>query len=209
MKYCQQRHAECVFTGIWRQSSSKWHHLFKPATAGQIVQVLGRIDSDAELEITSYRVWISVTMDLESTHRTAWNWGAYPLRDSLWSRSGWDCRACLFAFILTYSSSNTFIDVIAVDSLKLLCLATICRRRNRWYLRMLTKINSPNSFSIMVCLWCFELAKSVGGTSFGDHDVTAGDYNGDGVDEIAGANTWGNVTAYSAQYKTTLQLYSQ
>lgn len=42
------------------------------------------------------------------------------------------------------------------------------------------------------------------GTAFGDRFVTAGDYNGDGIDEIAGASSWGEVTIYSAVDKSQI-----
>jgi hypothetical protein len=41
-------------------------------------------------------------------------------------------------------------------------------------------------------------------TPFGDRAVTAGDYNDDGVNEIAGANNWGAITVYSAVNKSQL-----
>jgi len=44
------------------------------------------------------------------------------------------------------------------------------------------------------------------GTSFGNRSVTSGDYDGDGIAEIAGADTWGNVYVYDAVDKS--QLYS-
>jgi hypothetical protein len=45
------------------------------------------------------------------------------------------------------------------------------------------------------------------GTSFGDTNVTAGDYNGDGIDEIAGANNWGSLAVYSAVNKSQLDSF--
>lgn len=45
------------------------------------------------------------------------------------------------------------------------------------------------------------------GTDFGSSFVTAGDFNGDGVDEIAGADSWDNITLFSAVTKE--QLYTQ
>ncbi|MDP5130303.1 MAG: VCBS repeat-containing protein [Paraglaciecola sp.] len=45
------------------------------------------------------------------------------------------------------------------------------------------------------------------GTQFGDNNVTSGDYNGDGIDEIAGANTWGSLAVYSAVNKAQLDSF--
>ncbi len=45
------------------------------------------------------------------------------------------------------------------------------------------------------------------GTDFGDAGVTAGDYNGDGIDEIAGADVWGNVTVFSMLTKSQLDSF--
>ena len=41
-------------------------------------------------------------------------------------------------------------------------------------------------------------------TQFGDRTITVGDYNGDGVNEIAGANHWGAIAVYSAVNKAQL-----
>ena len=45
------------------------------------------------------------------------------------------------------------------------------------------------------------------GTTFGNRSVTIGDYNGDGIDEIAGANTWGNLAVYNAISKSQLDSF--
>ncbi|GAB5381337.1 MAG: hypothetical protein Alis3KO_32080 [Aliiglaciecola sp.] len=42
------------------------------------------------------------------------------------------------------------------------------------------------------------------GTAFGSSLVTAGDYNGDGIAEIIGADIWGNIAAYSAVNRSQL-----
>ncbi|GGI71618.1 FG-GAP repeat domain-containing protein [Shewanella gelidii] len=42
------------------------------------------------------------------------------------------------------------------------------------------------------------------GTEFGRRFVTTGDYNGDGISEIAGAGSWGDISIFSAQSKSTL-----
>lgn len=46
------------------------------------------------------------------------------------------------------------------------------------------------------------------GTQFGDGNVTTGDYNGDGIDEIAGADVWGNLAVYSAVNKSQLDSFA-
>lgn len=45
------------------------------------------------------------------------------------------------------------------------------------------------------------------GTSFGGAMVTLGDYDGDGIDEIAGADTWGDIVILSADDKTQLDSF--
>ena len=46
----------------------------------------------------------------------------------------------------------------------------------------------------------------ISGTKFGSSYVTAGDFNGDGIDEIAGADSWDHITLFSAVTKE--QLYT-
>lgn len=193
------------------QYRQKWHYPFKPATAGQIVQVLGaNLDSDAELEIiTVTEHGISVTMDLESVATVL-----LETEEHILSATHYDLDQDGIAELAylhsssTYSSSNTFIDVIAVDSPDTPLFSDNVSSAKQAIFANVDQDQQPelilnNGLVYDALSWQNQW---MSGTSFGDHDVTAGDYNGDGVDEIAGANTWGNVTVYSAQSKT--QLYT-
>jgi hypothetical protein len=44
----------------------------------------------------------------------------------------------------------------------------------------------------------------ISSNQFGDTSITSGDYNGDGINEIAGANGWGTIAIYSAVNKSQL-----
>ncbi|WJG08690.1 hypothetical protein [Aliiglaciecola sp. LCG003] len=46
------------------------------------------------------------------------------------------------------------------------------------------------------------------GTEFGDANIALGDFNGDGIAEIAGADRWGDVSIYSAVDKSQLSSFS-
>jgi hypothetical protein len=45
------------------------------------------------------------------------------------------------------------------------------------------------------------------GSDFGDRDVTAGDYNNDGINEIAGIDEWNKISVFSAVEKTEIDSF--
>lgn len=193
-------------SGTYQQ---KWVYPFKVPSKGQIKQVLAiNIDNDAELEI------IVVT-----EHGISLINGLNSLATLLFSSDNVLTFATVkdidndgtpeLAYLSSsnsYSSSDISLNVISmgtpeqslfstnVSEAKQIEFANVDADSN---LELITNNGLVYDTSTWQNQW-------FSGTEFGNASVTTGDYNGDGIAEIAGSNRWGNIAVYSATNKAQL-----
>lgn len=191
--------------------SQKWVYPFKLPTQGSISQVLAyNLDDDISKEIlviTQHGVSVIDGLDSPATILfTTDDFIANAAIDDI-NNDGKPVLAYLHANN-TYSENNT-VSVIEMKTPENVLFSTAVTNA-----RKVIFANVDNDLALELILnnglvydgvsW---LNEWISGTEFGDSSVTAGDYNDDGIAEIAGADTWGNVTVYSVLTKSQIDSF--
>lgn len=188
--------------GIYTQ---KWAYPFKLPSDGIIRQVLPiNVDEDSSLEmlvITQYGVSIINGLDsLASLLLTS--------EDEIQSAAVKDINNDgIFELAYIYSSNNgTFVNVVSVNTPQesLFNIDVFDAQRVEF-----ANVDNDEPFELILnnglvydtATW---LNEWFSGNTFGGFSLVTGDFNGDGVDEIAGADRWGDVAVYSAIDKSQL-----
>ena len=191
--------------GIYTQ---KWVYPFKLPTKGNITQVLAyNLDDDVSKEIIVITEHgISVIDGLANAATVLLTTDDY-ISTAAIDDVNHDGKHVLAYLHASDSNSNknklSVIDINApentlfttgIDDAKQVIFANVDNDTN---LELITN----NGLIYDGVTWFNEWAS---GTDFGDLSITAGDYNGDGIAEIAGANARGNLSVYSALTKSQL-----
>ena len=193
-------------SGTYQQ---KWVYPFKVPSEGQIKQVLAiNIDNDSELEI------IVVTENGISLIN-----GLNSLATLLFSSDNYLTFATVkdidndgtpeLAYLSSskrYSSSDISLNVISMVAPEQSLFSTNVSEAKQIEF---ANVDADSNFELITnnglvydtSTWQNQWFS---GTEFGNASVTTGDYNGDGIAEIAGANRWGNIAVYSATDKSQL-----
>jgi hypothetical protein len=190
------------------QYQQKWVYPFKLPTKGAISQVLAfNIDDDASEEIlviTEYGVSIINDIAKEATV-------LFDSSESISFAAVADVNndgTAEFAYLHTdeSNSSNKLLSAIKVSNPENILFSTSINDAKQLIFANVDNDNqleliSNNGLIYDAVTWENEWAS---GTSFGDRSITAGDYDGDGIAEIAGADRWGDITIYSLLTKSQL-----
>jgi hypothetical protein len=191
----------------------KWVYPFKIPTDGNIIQVLAvNIDDDASQEILVVTErGVSVINGIDSIATVLFSTTDYmkfmAVEDI--NNDGVLELAYLHSADDYFYNDNVLLNVVSFDNPETSLFST-----NLSSARQIEFANVDNDENL-------ELVSNNGlvydavtwenqwfsGTQFGNSNVTTGDYNGDGVAEIVGADNWGNITVYSAIDKSQLDSF--
>jgi len=188
----------------------KWTYPYKVAGHGRIIQVLSaNLDDDDELEIIIVtQHGISVLNNLNSLAKpvmtTENNLKLAAIEDI--NQDG--VMELAYLYSTSEHSGDTLVDIFSMNNVEQslfntnvssavqLIFANVDEDEN-------IELVLNNGLVYDTATWQNEWFS---GTSFGNRSVTAGDYDGDGIMELVGADTWGAISVYSADDKS--QLYS-
>jgi hypothetical protein len=192
--------------------NQKWLYPFKLPTKGDISQVLAYdLDDDDSKEIiviTDHGV--SIIDDLDSlatvlfstddfiTHAAIAdvNSDGKPVLAYLHAQSGYSDNNIIS--VVEMSAAENVLFTTAVTNAKEVIFANVDNDQG-------LELILNNGLVYDGVSW---LNDWISGTDFGGAGLTAGDYNGDGIDEIAGADVWGNVTVFSMLTKAQLDSFA-
>lgn len=190
----------------------KWIYPFKLPTSGYIQQVLAaNIDDDSELEIivvTENGISLINGLDSLATIVLTTN---NALRFAAMTDTN-DDGVLEIAYLHStdgYYSEDVELTVVSFDAPNESVFSTNMSDANQIIFANVDgdqnlELVSNNGRVYDAMTWQNQW---LSGSQFGDSLVTAGDYNNDGIDEIAGADTWGAIKVFSAVDKTQLDSF--
>ncbi|MBU2879441.1 FG-GAP repeat domain-containing protein [Aliiglaciecola lipolytica] len=188
----------------------KWVYPYKLPTDGRIVQVLkANLDDDAQQEIVVITErGVSVINELDQQASILFETTDYLHFASVIDIDGDGTLEIAFLSAQSTYSDTVQLHVVSLnnpdvtlfttnlDSAKQIEFANVDADSN---LELVTNNGRVYDAITWQNQW-------LNGTEFGDSHLTTGDFDGDGIAEIAGADNWGNISLYSAVDKS--QLYS-
>ena len=189
--------------------AQKWLYPFALPTRGDIIQVLSYdIDQDGVEEILAVTTHgVSIIDGIDTLAYALFATTDYIQLAAIADLNNDESLEIAYLYTEGYSSSdNTNVNVINIsspnDSLfssnlgdaKQIIFADVDNEPG-------LELISNNGLIYDAITWENEWYSS---TSFGDNLVTSGDYNGDGINEIAGASRWGEIAIFSATDKAQL-----
>lgn len=192
------------------QYSQKWMYPFAPPTKGPIVQVLMvNMDEDLENEILIITQFgVSVIKDMNSTAETLFESEEEILFAAIADTN--NDGLLEFAYLSTdseYSSGNQSLTVLALEDGTTEELFSIDTQDAKEF--VFGNVDADPQLELVVNTGLVYDGESwanewFNGTTFGDSLVAVVDFDGDGISEIVGAHTWGDLKAFSAVDKSQL-----
>ena len=190
----------------------KWVYPFKVASEGKVIQVLpANIDDDDTLEIIVVTAnGVSIINGLNNIATLLFSTDNYISFATIKDVDGDGILELAYLYSTSDSyGSDKHVNVISIDSPEESLFSTNLSAANQIEF---ANVDNDTSFELVsnnglvydVDTW---VNQWFSGNQFGNRSVTTGDYDGDGVAEIAGADTWGNITVYSAVDKAQLDSF--
>lgn len=187
----------------------KWVYPFILAKNQSIIQVLGaNIDSDASLEIivvTENSIY--VINDLESSATLLYESDLYfRMVDIVDTNSDGVLEIAMLIGEDSYFADDIILEVISIDDPQNALFRT--NVGDAKYIEF-GNVDTDSNLELVTnngrvydaVTWENEW---LSGNVFGDALLALGDFNNDGIDEIAGGNNWGNISVYSAVSRAQL-----
>ena len=191
--------------------SQKWTYPYKIASQGRIIQVLSaNLDEDDELEIIIVNQHgISVLNDLNSLAKQILTTEDYLKLVATEDINQDGVMELAYLYSTSEHSGDTLVNIVSINDMEQSLFNTNVSDAAQL---LFADVDEDENIELVLnnglvydaITWQNEWFS---GTSFGNRNITAGDYNGDGIMEIAGADTWGPITVYSAVDKSQIDSF--